>query len=465
MKTINIFKKMFNQSASERIKMITEGNLKSTFLFIALPGIITVIVQSLMPILDGLIIYNYDTPVSGAAISYVSSFQNVLIMAVSGMSSASAGVIGKYNGQGDSEKAMHISGQILFLTILCALLIIPLTMIFMYGITYNEPDPDFKSKVLLYNNIVIFAIPFISLQNSYNSIKSVFGHPEMALVRILLFVPIKLSLSYLFLIKFNLGIVGAGASTLLSYILISCFICYDLFIKKSEERFLRRHFKLVKSDIIALYHKFWPSVVQNSTKSLSFFLIKLELVKYGAFALSVNGVAGDLNQVFLNFTCCYDAAVVSFVSVNIGANKIDRAREASNFALRIGMVSALILFVVSSIATPYLIPLYTSDPELIAAATRTCFILNFGIFGVAAMFNEMPCFVGLGLTKITLVIQFLRIWVIRIAIMYGLYFIFPNISYFAVFWSLCLANIFGGIISHIFYKKIDWDSFRRPTSA
>lgn len=463
MNFFTIIKKLFNQSSDERIKMITEGNLHATFMFIALPGIITMIIQSIMPILDGLIIYNFDSPVSGAAISYVNSFHNILITGLAGMATASAGVIGRINGQGDTKKSMHLSGQLLSLSTIITVILIPLVLIFMYGITFNQADAEFKSKILLYNSIIVFAIPFINLQTSYNSIKSVFGHPEMALVRILLFVPIKLSLSYIFLVKLNLGIVGSGVSTLLAYFIISLFIFYDLFIKKSSEQFFLHHFKLVKNDVITLYRKFWPSVVQNSTKSLAFFLVRLELVKYGAFALSASNVAGDLNQIFLNFTACYDAAIVSFVSVNIGANKINRAKESSRFALKIGVVSSIVLFIISHFATPFLIPLYSSDPELIEIATRTCIIYNFGILGFAVLFNEMPTFTGLGLTKISLLIQFLRIWVFRLGSMYLLYLIFPNIGFYAVFWSMAIANILGGIVSHIFYRKIDWQSFKSHT--
>lgn len=452
-------KKVFNQSSEDRINMITNGNLHSTFLFIALPGIITMIVQSMMPILDGLIVYNYDSPISGAAISYVTSFQNILITGLSGISSASAGVIGKVNGQGDFKKSMHLSGQVLSLTMIISILMIPFTMIFMYFVTLNQADADFRHKVLVYNSIVVLALPFMTLQPTFNSIKSVFGHPEMALIRILLFVPIKLFCSYMFLVKFNLGIIGAGLSTLTAYTIVSIFIIYDLVIKKTDERFFLKHFKIVKSDIVMLYRKFWPSVIQNSTKSLSFFLIRTELVKYGALALSISTISGDLNQIFFNFTACFDAAIVSFVSVNVGANNPERAKQSADFAIKIGFISAIVLGLLSHFITPYIVPLYTSDPYLIENSIRTLEIYNIAIVAFSIMFNEMPVFTGLGLTKISLTIQFLRIWVVRIGIMYLLYFLFEDIGFYAVFWSLAIANIIGGLTSHIFYKKIKWSLF------
>ncbi len=454
-------KKLFNQSSEERIKMITEGNLKTTFLLIALPGIITMIVQSVMPVLDGLIVYNYDNEISGAAIGYVTGFQNILIAAIAGISSASSGIVGQVNGRGDFKKAMHLSGQLLSLTMVISFLMIPIIIIFMNILMLNQPDPEFRHKVLLYNSIVALSIPLIALQSSYNSIKSVFGHPEMALIRILLFVPLKLFCSFVFLAKLDLGIVGAALSTVLSYFIISVFILYDLIIKKSKEQFKLHHFKLLKEDVVLMFRKFWPSSLQNCTKSLSFFVVRMELVKYGATALAISSIAGDINQIFFNFTACYDAAIVSYVSVNIGAGNIDRAKSSSQFAIKIGFYSAIFLGILSHFIAPMIVPLYTDDPYIIENVVKTLEIYNLGILGFCMMFNEMPTFTGLGLTKISLIIQLLRIWVVRIGLMYLLYLLFPNIGFYAVFWSLAIANIIGGIASHILYKKIDWNSFRK----
>ncbi len=452
-------KKIFNQSSEERIKMITEGDLYPTFMLIALPSIITMIVQSVMPVLDGLIVYNYDNPISGAAIGYVGGFQSIITTAITGISTASAGIIGRVNGRGEFKKAMHLSGQLLSITLILSFLCIPIVILIMYGLMFGQTDLEFRNKVLTYNAILAAAIPFISMQTSYNSIKSVFGHPEMALVRILLFVPIKLLCSYIFIAKLGLGIIGAGLSSFTSYFIISLFIIYDLVIKNSEEKFSKNHFKLIKKDIFSMFNKSWPVCLQNCTKSLSFFVVRMELVKYGAMALAISSIAGDLNQIFFNFTACFDAAIVSFVSVNIGANNIKRAKSSADFAINIGLCSSIVLGILSHFIAPHIVPLYTDDPYLIENVIKTLEIYNISIWAFALMFNEMPVFTGLGLTKMSLFIQLLRIWVVRISVMYGLYYIFPDIGFYAVFWSLPISNIIGGIASHIIYKKIHWQSF------
>ena len=79
---------IFKQSSTDRIQMITEGNILKTFLFLSIPSIMMVFIQSVMPIVDGLFVYQYADPVSGAAISYCAPMQNIFIMATQGFATA-----------------------------------------------------------------------------------------------------------------------------------------------------------------------------------------------------------------------------------------------------------------------------------------------------------------------------------------------------------------------------------------
>ncbi len=456
--------KIFNQSSEDRLKMITEGEIKSTFMLMALPGIITLIIQSISPIIDGLLIFNFDSSTSGAAISYVTSLQNIVILGISGMASAGSAVVGKFNGMGNFNKAKSVAGQLLFLTVSIGTLFIPIISFICFLVTFNNGNVELTEKILAYNSIVIFSLPFICLQSAYNGIQNVFGHPEKALIRILLFVPIKITFSFIFLVVLNLGIYGAAFSNIFTYMTVSIFIIYDLFVKESRERFILSDFKLFKGDILDIYRKAWPAVIQNSTKSLSFFLIRVELSKYSSDptlvnALSVNSIAGDINQVYMCLISCYDAAVVSFVSVNIGAKNIDRAKKAAYLPLKISLATSTILTFVSFVIAPFIVSFYTKDFALAEAAIKASRIYSVGLISYSLMFVEMPTFTGLGLTKISLIIQVTRIWVIRILVMYLLYWIFPEIGFYAVFWSLTIANLCGGIMSHVFFVKIKWKSF------
>ncbi|MFV0439680.1 MAG: MATE family efflux transporter [Lachnospirales bacterium] len=449
-------KGVFKQTTEERLKLITEGDLKKAFIFIALPGILMVMIKSAAPLLDGLIIYRFDDEVGGAAISYANSLNNIINMGIFALGIAGSAIIGNFNGGGDRKKALDYTGQLIGIVILISLIAIPFVLLATYGMTYNFDDLDLKRKVIQYICFTAISIPFLTIQVVYSSVKSVFGKPEIALYRTLLYVPIKLFCSFMYIIVFKLGVIGAGLSTLTSSFIVSLFVVYDMFLKKDEDRLEFKQLipKKFSSKIILL--KAWPLMLQDSLKSLSFFLIRFELAKYGTMALSAGGIASDINMLFSSFLSCFSSAIIAFVSVNIGSNNRERAIESSRFALQLGVSIAIISTIIANIFTPQIVALYTDDVELARAAIQATRLYSSAFIGFAVMFNISPTFNALGQNKITLFIQLIRIWVVRLFVLYLLYFLFEDIGFIAVYISLSIANNVGGILSYIFYKKINW---------
>ncbi len=435
--------------------MITEGSMVKTFFFLSIPGFMMVFIQAGVPIIDGLIIYNYDNAVSGAAISYATGLQNVFIAGAQGIATAGSSIIGQTNGRGDLELGKKYAGQLVSLSFIVGLILIPLIMLTGYFFTMNL-DAELKSKVFLYNSLYCFAIPFILIFSSYSSVKTVFGHPEASFVRSLLFMPIKLFYSVMFIIVAKMGIAGAGLSAICSYATICIFMVYDMFIKDSSDKLSYASLKIQMSFFKKLFKVCWAAVVQNSTKSLSFFLVRAETARYGDVALSAQGISGDITNAFQSLANCFDAAIISSVSINSGAGNGERAKQFAKFAIRVGLVISIVSAVCCMLIAPLMLRYYTQDPEILKLATWATIISCISFPAFSIMFNQMPVFIALGLNKASLFIQTMRIWVVRLAALYLLYLCFDGIGVYAVFISLSIANICGAVISQIIFGKVSW---------
>ncbi len=454
-------KTLFKQSSEERIQKITNGSINSTFLLIALPNIMTVMIRSVTPLLDGLIIYNFDDEIGGAAISYANSLSNILIMGIFALGVGGSAIIGRYNGAGKKEKAVHLTGQLMSLVILISLFVIPILLGTANYLIKDFSDPLLKTKVLQYITLTAFSIPFFTVQVVYTSVKSVFGHPEVALFRTILFVPLKLFFSFLFIAFLKLGVVGAGLSTLSAYVVVFLVISYEMFIKNSDEKIKLSYLRLKKENAFKISKKSWPIVIQDSLKSLSFFLIRFEVAKYGSLALSASGIASDVNMLFANFMTCFSSAIIAFVSINVGAKKNDRAEKASKYAIKLALSIATFSILICNIFAPHIVRLYTDNPEITKQAIFAIRMYSSGYIGFALLFSEAPAFNALGYNKTSMTIQLLRIWVVRLFFLYLLYYLFDDIGFIAVYISLSIANNFGGFLSHILYRKIDWKNIKK----
>ncbi|MFV0519319.1 MAG: MATE family efflux transporter [Lachnospirales bacterium] len=452
-------KKLFNQSSDDRIKIITEGELRKSFLIIALPGILTILIRSVTPLLDGLIIYRFDNEIGGAAISYANSLSNILIMGIFALGVGGSAIIGNYNGTGDKKKALDYSGQLLSLVVCVSLISIPLIMALSFFLTQGL-DEDLKIKIVQYINLTAIAVPFYTIQVVYTSIKSVFGHPEIALMRAIIFVPLKLFFSFLYIAILKLGVVGAGLSSFSAYVIVAIFIIYEIFFKESDEKLELSQLKPQKNAYIKLLTKSWPIVIQDSLKSLSFFLIRFELVRYGALALAAGGIASDINMLFTSFVSCFTSAIIAFVSVNIGAGKRERARQSSVFAIQLGTIIAIVSTVICIAFCKEIVALYNPTQEVAEQAIIATKYYASSFIGFSIMFNIGPALNALGLNKASMIIQLLRIWIVRLAVLYLLYFLFEDIGFIAVYISLSVANNVGGLVSYIYYKRINWKTIK-----
>jgi Na+-driven multidrug efflux pump len=102
---------VLKQSSAARIKMITEGNIIKNLMFLSIPGTLMILIQALMPIIDSIFVYNFDNALSGAAISYITSVQNIFVNGAQGFSAASGAVIGQMNGSGNSRAEGECPGS------------------------------------------------------------------------------------------------------------------------------------------------------------------------------------------------------------------------------------------------------------------------------------------------------------------------------------------------------------------
>ncbi len=163
---------------------------------------------------------------------------------------------------------------------------------------------------------------------------------------------------------------------------------------------------------------------------------------------------------FSSFINSFTSATLAFVSINIGAKNYERAKYTSNYSVKLALSIAMIGIIISTIFAPQLVALYTDNEELTKQAILAVRLYASSYLGFALLFSEKPTFNALGYNKISMVIQLLRIWVIRLFFLYLLYYLFEDIGVIAVYLSFSIANNLGGILSHIFYKKIDWKNLK-----
>ena len=171
------------------------------------------------------------------------------------------------------------------------------------------------------------------------------------------------------------------------------------------------------------------------------------------------GIASSISNIGFLLPSAYGAAVTTLVSMNIGAGREERARSACLRGCIISFITAVILVLVVVPITPRLTILFTRQVEVLAVANTALSIYFYAIMGFGICMVLQGAFIGLGRTRITVVISILRVWLLR----YVFILITERyLGYNAVFWGSLFSNYATALVTVVMILKVKWVSVIPP---
>lgn len=441
-----------HQDTEIRRNMILNGSISKTILFLSIPTLMMGIVQSIIPVVDGLFINNIAGTVAASAITYSGPIINMMGALAQGLSAAGMAIIGQTNGRGDFEKAKRVSAQVMIFAFLLGIITAPLLILIAFPISRNV-NAEIAHDVLVYTALNALVVPFSFLESIYNAIKNAAGKPEAAFIRMVLMLVLKILSNTLFIAVFRWNIVGAVMASLLSNILICIWMYYELFIKVSDDRLEIRGFKFDFDIIRELFRIGIPSMLANLILNLGFFLINNEVAKYGTVVMNGQGIASNITSVCFILPSSFGSSVTTMVSMNIGAGQSEKAKKSCNVGCIISAVTAAILIAIVLPLSSHLTVLFTRQKDVLEVANKALHIYTYSVIGFGICMVQQGAFIGLGQTRIPLFASILRIWLLRyIFILATEHALGP----YSVFWGNLFSNYAAALITTILILRTKW---------
>lgn len=450
------------QSTEKRREMILNGPILQTLFLLSFPTLMMGLVQSIMPVMDGIFINNIVGTIGASAITYSGPIINMMVALAQGLSVAAMAMIGQMNGRGNYEGAKHVSTQIVVFSFLIGCIIAPLLYVLAFPISRGV-DPQISKDVFLYLSLSSLVIPFSFVESIYNAIKNASGKPEATFIRMVLMLILKIIFNALFIAVFRLGLTGAILSSLASNALICLWMFYELFIKNGEDKLILKGFRFDFKILKRLIKIGIPSMLSSLMLNLGFFLINNEVEKYGPIILTGQGIANNITTVCFNLPSAFGASITTMVSMNVGAGQGDKAKRSTFQGCIISAVTAAILIAIVVPLAPYLTILFTKDPNVLEIANKSLHIYTYSVIGFGICMVEQGAFIGLGRTGIPLIMSILRIWLLRYVFILATQHV---LGVYSVFWGNLFSNYMAAIITTILTMRIKWVSnisFKRDT--
>lgn len=442
------------QSTGQRRDLILNGSVFKTILFLSVPTLMMGLIQSAIPVIDGLFLNNLVGTSAASAVTYCTPIVNMVSALAQGLSVAGMAIIGQSNGNGDFKKSRKISTQIIVFTFLLGFLLAPLLIALAFPISAHV-NKEISHDVFLYLALSACVTPFSFMESIYNSIKNANGKPEDTFVRMVIMLILKIIFSALFIAVFRWGLVGSVMASLASNFLITGWMYYELFLKKTGERFVLTGFRFDWSIINTLLRIGFPAMLSSLMLNLGFFLINNEVEKYGAIVLNGQGIANNITSICFILPSSFGSAVTTMVSMNIGAKQPEKAKKACFAGCIISAITAALLIALVVPLSSKLTVLFTRDASVLAVANHALHIYTYSVIGFGICMVQQGAFIGLGKTRITLFISLLRVWLLRyIFILATEHFL----SFYSVFWGNLFSNYMAALITTILILRVKWVS-------
>ena len=355
-------------SHKQRTQALTSGSIPGSILRFALPLFLGQTLQQFYNMADAWVIGNFAENSAFAAVSSGGNLTFLIIGFFSGIGVGGGVVISRYFGARDkssTQRAIH--ADFLFGLIASLVATVAGLTLVPWLLTLMHTPADVLPYSLQYFRVYFGGVTTIILYNICMSIMQAQGDSVRPLYYLFISSVANVVLDLLFVAVFHWGVTGAAIATVIAQGL-SVVLCLVRMCREPEEH-LRLDFRKLywdKEMMRRIIRQGLPTGVQNAVISLGNVVIQSNINSFGASAMSGQGAYSKIEGfAFLSVTSM-SMTLPTFVSQNLGAGNVPRAKKGALFGTLTTMVAAEVTGVLMYIFIPQLLRLFISDPDAIA---------------------------------------------------------------------------------------------------
>jgi Na+-driven multidrug efflux pump len=262
-------------------------------------------------------------------------------------------------------------------------------------------------------------------------------------------------LDLLFVAVFDWGVSGAAIATVISQGL-SAVLCIIQMSRIQDEtaRLSWKKIKFHKKIMGEVIRQGLPTGIQNSVISIGNMVVQTNINSFGAFAMSGHGAYAKIEGLVFMPITSMSMTLPTYISQNLGAGKVDRAKKGAVFGILSGMFMAEAVGVLCYFFAKYALRIFVDTPEAIAFGEIHAHVVSLFFFLLA--FSHCAAGVLRGCGKaIVPMITMLSFWCgVRILYVTQTLKVIPKFA--TISWAYPLTWTLSSIVFLIFLLKSDW---------
>ena len=436
-------------------RILHHPSLLKGIVIMAIPVFLNNFLKSLHDMVDAIFVARMDVgsqSVLDAALAALNihwPIFNLFMALAAGLGIATVAMVSQYVGAGRRDLASSYASKLVTLAIIFALIV---TAIFFFTsdkvIGFNlfaylmGARGDALTFAGEYFRIRSFEFILVFIFIVYQAIRQATGETLYPVILNVFGILVNIFLTWLFVSKLNLGIAGAGYATLIAHAVPMPFIIFDLFGSKHHIRISLKEMMVDKQTLADMSKFAVPASIGQAVSSLGFVIIQSVILSYGDMVSAGFSVGNRISSLLLNPVMAISTITAAYIGINIGHEQPKRAKRAYE-------ISRNLSFWLMTIGVAIIIPLRFPIIELILGTDASESYKIAGIYTfwllltqpLMALFQSyISLFNGSGHSNYTLRISSLRLWGLRIPMVFLSMWLLPSDDYRGIFWAMIISN-------------------------
>lgn len=437
-------------------------------LIIAIPVLLNNILRSLNDFVDSIMITRADmTATVEQAISGINMITPVysLFSAIGlGLSIALVAIASQYLGANKKSFARAYASKIMFLMFVFGGIMTCLGLVLAKPIA-NAIGVTGQTATIAISYFQIRSVEFIFyfMFLGYQAVRQAEGKTILPVIINVLSIGVNILFTYIFVFIFKWNIYGAAWATVISTAFMFPFVIFDIILNKKYVTISYRTMIPNIKSLKMILRLAFPAFVATFLNSLGFIFIQSFLIGFGENVASGFGLANKLSAILSNALLAISTVLTAFVGNNIGNKNYVRAKKSYKSALIFMFVVAVLISSFALLVNNYSIS-FLSGPKTSDAAVKFGEKFAFWLFLTQPLLAFIWCdqayFNGSGHSFISSIINLVRLWIIRIPLLYIFkYLVALKNPEDAIWIAMLVSNVLIIIVGFILRKKTRLNSF------
>ena len=359
---------------------------------------------------------------SVSAVAYLSQLKLILSALGGGMAVGSGILISRAYGEGNltlvRKRVSSLYAICLAVGLLMLLGILPFTGQFLRF----AGTPDTLIAVgTQYFIVQLFTLVVTFMNNVYIAVERARGNANLIFRLNFLVIIVKLSLTAIFVYIFNSGLVMIAAASLISQLALFIFAVKNSIIGDSAFSFSAKAVTLDKEVTAPMISRSVPVIAEKALFAFGKTIVNSMCTVYGDLMVGAMGVSNNLGGFATMPQNGYQDGAASIISQNLGAGKHKRVIRAFYATALINMAVGGIITALMLWQLDFMAGLFDSgSPEFHKMIMLVYRYEAYGAVPLGLNAAVMALLYGLGKTKLTLLVNFSRVFAFRIPVFWYL---------------------------------------------